>query len=212
MEQRSQSSSSTKIERRIVEKNRRNQMKILYSNLFSLLPNPNSKAAASVLTLPDQIDETINYIKSLETKLNKCKEKKKSLSGRKRSYNCTNSSTIDSINGSLKPPQIETHEMGSILEIVLITGLDNQFIFYEFIRILHEEGVDVVNTMFSVVQDSIFHVVHAELPDVTFAFGAAKITEKLKRFVSGSSSYVELLPEFWDDFEIHPKDLGVCYI
>ncbi|KAL5573528.1 hypothetical protein UlMin_023125 [Ulmus minor] len=205
MEQGSQSSSSTKIERRIVEKNRRNQMKILYSSLFSLLPNPNSKAGDSVLTLPDQIDETINYIKSLETKLKKSEEKKRSLSGRKRSHNCTNSSTFDSINGSLKSPQIEIHEMGSVLEIVLITGLDNQFIFHEIIRILQEERADVVNVKFSVVRDSIFHVVHAEIPDVTFAFGAAKITEKLKRFVSGSSSDVELQPEFWDDFEVHSE-------
>lgn len=31
-----------------------------------------------------------------------------------------------------------------------------------------------------------------------FIFGAAKITERLKRFVSGSSSDVELQPELWD--------------
>lgn len=34
-------SSSTKVERRLVEKNRRNQMKILYSKLNSLLPSYN---------------------------------------------------------------------------------------------------------------------------------------------------------------------------
>ncbi|KEH39152.1 helix loop helix DNA-binding domain protein [Medicago truncatula] len=35
--------SSTKVERKVVEKNRRNQMKILYSKLNSLLPSYNSK-------------------------------------------------------------------------------------------------------------------------------------------------------------------------
>jgi hypothetical protein len=37
------SSSTTKVERRVIEKNRRNQMKILYAHLNSLLPNQNSK-------------------------------------------------------------------------------------------------------------------------------------------------------------------------
>uniref|UniRef100_A0A803QJG2 BHLH domain-containing protein n=1 Tax=Cannabis sativa TaxID=3483 RepID=A0A803QJG2_CANSA len=53
----SQSSSVTKIERKIVEKNRRNHMKVLFSKLNSLLPPQNSREA---LTLPDQVDEAIN--------------------------------------------------------------------------------------------------------------------------------------------------------
>lgn len=43
MDHRRSQSSSTKVERRIIEKNRRNQMKVLYSRLNSLLPNPDSK-------------------------------------------------------------------------------------------------------------------------------------------------------------------------
>jgi len=38
-----QPSSSTKVERRLVEKNRRNQMKILCNKLNSLLPSYNPK-------------------------------------------------------------------------------------------------------------------------------------------------------------------------
>jgi len=41
------SSNTTKVERRLVEKNRRNQMKILYSKLNSLLPNYNPKVLIS---------------------------------------------------------------------------------------------------------------------------------------------------------------------
>ncbi|EXB44647.1 hypothetical protein L484_010338 [Morus notabilis] len=197
MDQGSQSS-ATKIERRIIEKNRRNQMKVLYSKLNSLLPPQNSK---EVQTLPDQVDEAINHIKSLEARLKKYKEKKKSLLGRKRSYTCANS--LESV-GSQRSPQIEIHEIGSVIEVVLITGLDNQFIFYELIRILHEERADVVDAKYSVSRDSIFHVVHAEIADSIF--GATKISERLKRFVSGSSSDIELQPDqWWDDFEIHPE-------
>ncbi|PON49682.1 Basic helix-loop-helix transcription factor [Parasponia andersonii] len=209
MDQGSQSS-VTKIERRIVEKNRRNQMKVLYSKLNSLLPPQISKEAP---TLPDQIDGAIKYIKSLETKVKKSKDKKKSLLGgtKKRSYSSTFSDNMIMATGSLRSPKIEIHEMGSVLEIVLITGQDNQFIFYEVIRMLHEERADVVDAKFSVLGDSIFHVVHAEIADSMFAFGATKISERLKRFVSGSSSDAELQADddqhWWDDFEIHPEML-----
>ncbi|XP_030932187.1 transcription factor bHLH162-like [Quercus lobata] len=201
MDQQGSQSTSTKIERRVIEKNRRNQMKILYSKLNSLLPNQNSKEA---LSLPDQIDEAIKYIKSLETKLKKSKEKKESLcvNGRKRSYTCT---SFDA-KSSLKSPKMEIREMGSALEVVLITGLDNQFLFYEIIHILHEEQAEVLTANFSISGDSIFHVVHAEIKSGSlFDFGAAKVTERLKRFIYGSTSDVDLEPELCWDLDIHPE-------
>ncbi|KAF4382731.1 hypothetical protein CsatB_020600 [Cannabis sativa] len=203
----SQSSSVTKIERKIVEKNRRNHMKVLFSKLNSLLPPQNSREA---LTLPDQVDEAIKYIKSLEAKVKKSKEKKELMS-KKRSY----SSSFEKENnkvmglGSIRSsPKLEIHEMGSIIEIVLITGQDNQFIFYEIIRILHEERADVINAKYSVFGDSIFHLVHAEMAESIFTFGGTKISERVKRFVSGCCSDVESQPDhqyWWDDFEIHPE-------
>ncbi|KAF5481299.1 hypothetical protein F2P56_001964 [Juglans regia] len=197
MERPSQSTSN-KVERRIIEKNRRNQMKLLYSKLNSLLPNHNSKEPVSV---PDQIDQAINYIKSLETKLKKSKEMKQRLTGRKRPYTCTNFEET----ASVKSPKIEIHEMGSTTEIVLVTGLENQFIFYEIIHILHEEQADVLTASFSIAGDSILHVVHAEILGSSFDFGTAKVTERLKRLVYGSTSDVDQLePALWD-YNIHSE-------
>jgi hypothetical protein len=111
------------------------------------------------LPLPDQVDEAIEHIKSLETKLKKYKERKESLMGRKRSYACTNFEP----KASLKSPQIEIREVGSTLEVVLITGKDNHFIFNEVVHILHEEQAEVLNASYSVAGDSIFHIVHAQV-------------------------------------------------
>ncbi|KAG6737517.1 hypothetical protein POTOM_059043 [Populus tomentosa] len=163
--------SSTKTERRVREKNRRNQMKTLYSELNSLLPNKESMVIylppslnscllmllrSSLLSctfheeekqpLPDQIDEAISYIKSLEEKLEETKEKKESLTF-----------------ATSKSPKIKIQETGSALEIVFTIGLDNQFLFYEIISILHEEGVEVVSANSQALGDSIFHVVHAQM-------------------------------------------------
>ncbi|XP_011002885.1 PREDICTED: transcription factor bHLH118-like isoform X4 [Populus euphratica] len=190
--------SSTKTERKIVERNRRNQMKSLYSNLNSLLPNRNFKEAQP---LPDQIDRAINYIKSLEEKLEKAREKKESLRSRKRSYTCT----FDPISSAAsKSPQLKIHEIGSALEIVLTSGLDNQFLFYEIISILHEEGVEVVSANFQALGDSLFHIVHAQMKGSADGFGAARVTERLNRFISGSTSEIELDSELWD-FANHPE-------
>lgn len=188
------SSNTTKVERRLVEKNRRNQMKILYSKLNSLLPNYNPKELP--LALPDQVDEAINYIKSLEANVQMANEKKERLLAGK------NKRSREYCLGQPKSPCFEIQEIGSSLQIILTCGLDSQFIFYEIIRVLHEENVDIRSVNSSKVGDnSLLHVVHAEIPPSCVQFGATKVSERLKRFVYGSSSDVEIQPELWD-FEI----------
>lgn len=118
------------------------------------------------LPLLDQVDEATNYIKSLEAKVKMAQEKKESLVGKnKRSHGCCSSSTAFDAKGSIspKPPQLEIHEVGSSLQVVLRCGLDNQFIFYEIIRILDEEKIDVRSANSSLAGDSMLHVVHAEV-------------------------------------------------
>ncbi|KAI8551654.1 hypothetical protein RHMOL_Rhmol06G0202600 [Rhododendron molle] len=187
------SSSTPKIERRVIEKNRRNHMKSLYANLYSLLPKHASKEA---VPLPDQIDEAVKYIESMEMKLKKSKEKKETLSGRKRSHSCTS---------EFKSPQLEIHEMGSTLDVVLITGEDDKFIFHEIIRLIHEEGAEVLNANFSVFGNSIFHAIHAKVGEFEKNVVAPRISSRLKEFVHGSMSDVEsVLPaESWE-FDMEP--------
>ncbi|KAJ4849852.1 hypothetical protein Tsubulata_014616, partial [Turnera subulata] len=174
---RGSSSSSTKTERKIIEKNRRNQMKSLYAQLNSLIPHHQEAQAR-----PDQIDEAIGYIKSLEEKLKKSKEKKDSLMRlcKKRSHDSTSEQASSSLSTLCKPPQLEIRAMGPTLEIVLITGLENQFLFCGLLRILHEEGVEVISENSRITGDSSFHVVHAQMiNEAVLGFGSAMVTERL---------------------------------
>ncbi|KAG6589225.1 Transcription factor bHLH, partial [Cucurbita argyrosperma subsp. argyrosperma] len=198
------STSAAKIERRIVEKNRRNQMKTLCSQLNSLLPNQDSKEIS--LALPDQIDEAVKYIKELEKKVNLAKEKKEKLEGKnKSSMNIESSSSSSSSSAS---PQLKIHQSGRSLEIILSSGLDNQYLFSETISILQEEGVEVVNASFSVSGSSVFQTFHAQLEGSMIEFEAAKVTERLKRLVYGSNSDMELQKEkqWWDEFPSNDLD------
>ena len=56
--------------------------------------------------------------------------------------------------------KIDIQEKGFALEVVRITGLDFQFMFYETICALHE-GAEIVNASFSVVNDTVFHTMYA---------------------------------------------------
>ncbi|WCJ30779.1 basic helix-loop-helix (bHLH) DNA-binding superfamily protein [Euphorbia peplus] len=194
---------STKTERKVIEKNRRNQMKTLYSILDSLIPKHPSKEP---LPLPDQIDEAISYIKNLEAKVKKSEEKKQTLS-KKRPCSCLCSSQSAAAAAPVvKSPKIEVREMGSSLEIILISGSENQSLFNEIISILHEENVDVVSASSSLAGDSLLHVVHAQMNESgIFSFGAARVTERLNRFINGSTSEIELEPELWDFNDLQPE-------
>ncbi|XP_057731498.1 transcription factor bHLH162-like [Arachis stenosperma] len=197
-QQGSEPSTTTKVERKIIERNRRNKMKDLYSKLNSLLP---SYSPTEVLPLPDQIDEAVKYIKSLEKKVKMAKEKKERLlKGRN---NNKRSRGFDEKNIT-KSPMIDVHEMGnSLLQVVLTCGFENKFLFNEIIRILHEEKVEIVSANSSSQPgDSMIHVLHAEIPSAFQQFGAARVSERLKRLVNGSISDAEIDPGFWDDFEI----------
>ncbi|KAA8525145.1 hypothetical protein F0562_006991 [Nyssa sinensis] len=93
--------------------------------------------------------------------------------------------------------------MGHDLDVVFITGLDDLFIFYEIVRMILEEGAEVVNASFSILGNSILHLVHPKIGESAFNFGAARISERLKVLVHGNTSEVESKHELWD-FDIQP--------
>ncbi|KAK4271568.1 hypothetical protein QN277_020244 [Acacia crassicarpa] len=183
---------SSRGDRKMIERNRRSHMRALCSQLSSLVPHQTSK---EMISLPDQLGEATNHIKKLQIKLEKMRNKKLSLmeinnnepniSGRQ-SYNNNNDKGM--VMGS-KSPKVEIHHMGSTLIVSVITGLDCQFIFNEFIRILHQEQADVVNAGYSVVQDAVFHTIHCQVGEC--GERAGRISERLKRFVYGSGAFDE---------------------
>lgn len=63
----------------------------------------------------------------------------------------------------LKSTKIEIQPIGLALEVVIIIGLDSQLLFNETIRVLREEGVDIVNTSYKVNEDVIFHSIHCQV-------------------------------------------------
>lgn len=67
------------------------------------------------------------------------------------------------VGSKLLSPRIEIQQMGSALDVVVVTGSDSQFMFSETIRVLHEEEVDIVNANYKVTRDAVFHSIHCEV-------------------------------------------------
>jgi len=108
------------------------------------------------LSRTDQIDEAINYIKNLETKVKMAQKHRDSLRERKRSRSGSSSSS--------EATKIEVHEMGSLLQITLVCSVDNQFILKEIIRMLHEDNIEVKTVHSSLTSEtSSLHVLNAEV-------------------------------------------------
>ncbi|XP_038902350.1 transcription factor bHLH162-like [Benincasa hispida] len=178
-----------KIERKVIEKNRRNKMKSLYSNLNSLLPTPHSNLP---LTVSEQIEEVIKSIKSLEIKLKKDEEKKERLLRKSKMSLSSPSYTALSTNQNRNVPELKIKEMGSAVEVVLTTGLEDRSIFYEIIRIFNEERVEIINVSYSDLESTIIYSLHAEIEDVVYEFGGTKLIERLKKLVHEPNNDPEL--------------------
>ncbi|KAG8385547.1 hypothetical protein BUALT_Bualt03G0056500 [Buddleja alternifolia] len=183
-----QNPNSTKADRKTIEKNRRNQMKALYSQLTSLVPHQAPRVLQNIpftpflemISVSDQLEGATNYIKKLQVNLEKMKLKKKCLMGVGVSANSNSSSN----NGGAKLQNVDVRVKGSALEVVLITGLINcQFMFSETIRVIHEEGADVVSASFSLQDNTVFHTIHSKIGDCGQEYVATRISERLRKFV-----------------------------
>lgn len=67
-------------------------------------------------------------------------------------------------------PVLELRDLGSSIEVMLISGVNKNFMLYEVITVLEEEGAEVVSANFSTVGDKIFHTVHAQVTNSFILF------------------------------------------
>ncbi|KAG1342759.1 putative Transcription factor bHLH162 [Cocos nucifera] len=168
--------SATKMERKMVEKNRRMHMKRLCFKLSSLIPREHITSSKDALTQQDYLDLAASYIKTLQGRIEKLKQRREL----RTSTNGINKDISNEMPIGMRLPVIEVRHQESNLEVVLISGLNRSFTFHEVISILEEEGAEVVNANFSVVGDKIFHTIHSQ-------FCALDMMPTLKLFNYGGS-------------------------
>ncbi|KAI3439965.1 BHLH domain-containing protein [Psidium guajava] len=134
-------------------------------------------------SLPDQLHEVTNYVKKLQINLEKMKEKKEKLLGIEK----LNTSMNYGMNVALSSAEIGIHQNGSALQVILITGLDHRFMFNRVIRLLHEDGVEILNASFSILDDRTFHTIHCVVGDCSPSLDSARISERLRQCVQDNA-------------------------
>ncbi|KAI3884941.1 hypothetical protein MKX03_037877 [Papaver bracteatum] len=188
----SSTSAEAAIDRKTIEKNRRSHMKALCFKLVSLIPpttsthDNNNRSSTKDIAQIDLIDQAANYIQELTKRMDKLKRKKDLLTTTTlpdtdcddhdiittnaaavvaATSTCSlNTSTEICGNDLLDFPILQIRNFDSTtLEVVLITGMDKQFLYYQLITVLEEEGAEVVNASFATVDDKIFYTVHSQV-------------------------------------------------
>ncbi|TXG50296.1 hypothetical protein EZV62_022820 [Acer yangbiense] len=177
---------SSKLDRKTIERNRRNHMKSLCFKLASIIPSHNFKTSKEILSQQDQLDQAAAYIKQLRERIDRLKEIKDQATKPTTIPNSSSSNIMDSTrtnNFGLKLPMFELIDLGSSIEVVLISGLQRNFMLYEVISILEEEGAEVVSASFSTVGDKVFHTLHAQVKISRVGVDTSRVCERLRELV-----------------------------
>ncbi|XP_047957414.1 transcription factor bHLH168-like [Salvia hispanica] len=178
---RSETSSKSKLERKTIEKNRRIRMKALGLKLASTIPDCHLTQPKEFLSQLDQIDEAAAYIKIL-------RERIEALNGRKAQL--MNSGNIAKAAGKSETlPILTVKELGFGVEVMLISGLNKNFLLGQLISIIEQEAAEVVTVNISRVGDNIVHTLHAQVKISRVGVDTLNISNRIHEMISTSSLY-----------------------
>ncbi|KAJ4955493.1 hypothetical protein NE237_012276 [Protea cynaroides] len=165
---------------RDVERQRRQEMATFYASLRSQIPLEYLKGKRSI---SDHINEASNYVRDLQKRIQELNHKRDGL--RKMS----NSGAPDTVVSQNCPPDYVTVQpcWGGV-EVMINSGFKNgEFPLSRVIRELVDQGVRVVTTVSSTVNERSFHTIKSEVSDLT-TLDLSELEEKLTDLVASSSS------------------------
>ncbi|KAK0589872.1 hypothetical protein LWI29_019510 [Acer saccharum] len=165
----------SKAERNIKEKKRRLQMKDLYANLADLLPDPQSNK----LSVAEILKEATSYIQQLQRNGELLERKKALLKG----DDDIDHKTSNIIGSSSNLPIINFTTSDSILEVNLVSALNKNFMLYEIINVLLEEGAEVVHAAHTNAGDKSIYVVKSKAISSRIGVETSRVEERLKELI-----------------------------
>lgn len=111
------------------------------------------------MTQQDHVDQAINYIEELKERVEVLKRRRDEIAqgpgvDSKKSMPTTN---------TIKTSMVQVRELGSTLEVILTSALQKKFTLQEVIKIIEEEGAQVVTVNYSTIGDIIYYTIHTEV-------------------------------------------------
>ncbi|KAL5764464.1 hypothetical protein ACOSQ2_017058 [Xanthoceras sorbifolium] len=170
---------SSRAKRNITEKNRRIHMKNLIGRLTSLLPHQPSNSKLSVGEILNQAN---SYIQQLKRNNESLKRKKAILKGdnNKKKFD----HNLISNGPSKQLPIINITTFDSILEVnLLVSGFNKNFMFYEIINVLEEEGAQVIDAVQTKAGDQIIYTIKSKAITCRIGVETSRVEERLREII-----------------------------
>ncbi|KAK2661739.1 hypothetical protein Ddye_000313 [Dipteronia dyeriana] len=143
----------------------------LLGNLADLLPHPQP---SNELSVAETLNEATGYIQQLQRNGELLERKKALLKG--------DDHKISNIIGSSSNlPIINFTTSDSILEVNLVSALNKNFMLYEMITVLQEEGAEVVHAAHT--SDKTIYVIKSKAISSRIGVETSRVEERLKELV-----------------------------
>ncbi|CAJ1943885.1 unnamed protein product [Sphenostylis stenocarpa] len=160
-------------------------MKDLCFKLVSIIPSKYLKPTKGMLSQQDQLDLAATYIQHLRERIEKLKVEKEQAMDMMRITHTNNG--IFNIDSQL--PLLEIKDLGSGIEVMLISGVNKNFMLHEVISVLEEEGAEVVTANFSTVADRVFYTVHAQVKISRVGVEPTRVYQRLRELIAPLESW-----------------------
>ncbi|KAK2636465.1 hypothetical protein Ddye_031257 [Dipteronia dyeriana] len=167
-QQESSSNSSSRINRNLLERNRRIQMNTLLSKLFSLVPQRQQFSVCA------SVDQATSYIRKLEEKIKKLRERKEVILR----------GDHDDHDEKFEPVVINVKSSESTLEVSIISGLKKKNLLHQVISVLVEEGAEVVNITYHNTGGRVFHTIYSKPIYTRIGIETSRVDQRLKELIS----------------------------
>ncbi|XP_034686746.1 transcription factor bHLH168-like [Vitis riparia] len=172
--------SSSKLDRRALERNRRLHMKDLFSKLASLII-PTSRCKSKLLDscmdtqCPSHVlvSEVITHVKQLQERVETLKQRKQILEATEETAGSSGSSS----------PVITVKDLGFILEACVICGLKKKLMLHQVINVLVEEAAEVIAVSHSTVGGRIFYTIYFQAVSSRIGIEISRVHQRLKELI-----------------------------
>ncbi|CAO2193284.1 unnamed protein product [Urochloa humidicola] len=186
------------MERKEIERKRRQQMKGLCVKLASLIPKEHYSKDA--MTQLGSLDEAAAYIKKLKERVDELQQKRTSAqlmaAGMAGGSAASTSTAAAATSGGARSPEeageeaveapvveILHHQDGSSLAVVLISSEERPFKLHEVVTVLEEEGAEIINANLSVSGRRVFHNIHCQAFSPRIGMDVSRVSERLRALV-----------------------------
>ncbi|KAM0839612.1 hypothetical protein ACQ4PT_060208 [Festuca glaucescens] len=189
------STTAAMVERKEVERERRQHMKQLCAKLACLIPKENY-SSADAMTQLRSLDEAAKYIKKLKERIDELRQRRSYAQAIATLKDIGGVSTpTTTISGRVGSSGLEAEKKASMLvvevmqhddssmDVVMICNADSPVKLHEVIIVLEEEGAEIINANNSVAGLKIFYNIHCRALSSRIGIDVSRVSERLRALI-----------------------------